>query len=132
MGDGGGFSSSPGEVASSPSSCDGEVGPGNGESGASVRLALEIAGREIFPDLRDAESDLSTRVSPLLNPDVELRGLSVLLPGILDLSPRKDLIDSLVSALLNDGYDWRLSTPLSNEVCDTLPLGVDSPEPLEV
>jgi hypothetical protein len=103
MGDGGGFSSSPGEATSSPSSCDGDVGPDNGESGASVRLALEIAGRELFPDLRDAESDLSTMVSPLLNPDVELRGLSVLPPGILDLSPRKDLIDSLVSALLNDG-----------------------------
>ena len=103
MGDGGGFSSSSGEATSSPSSCEGDVGPDNGESGASVRPALEIADRELFPDRTDAESDLSTRVSPLLNPDVEFRGLSVLLPGILDLNARKDRVDSFVSALLNDG-----------------------------
>jgi hypothetical protein len=39
----------------------------------------------------------------LLNPDVEARGLSVFVPGILDRKPRRDRVDSLVSALLNDG-----------------------------
>jgi hypothetical protein len=99
MGDGGGLSSSRGDATSSPSSCEGDVGPDNGESGA----VLEIADRELFPDRIDPASDLSTSVSPLLNPDVELRGLSVLLPGILDRSARKDRVDSFVSALLNDG-----------------------------
>jgi hypothetical protein len=99
MGDGGGFGSSRGEVASSPSSCEGDVGPVNGESGA----VLDIADRELFPDRTDPASDLSTSVSPLLNPDVEFRGLSVLLPGILDRRARKDRMDSFVSALLNDG-----------------------------
>jgi hypothetical protein len=101
MGDGGGFGSSRGEVASSPSSCEGDVGPETGESGEFV---LEIAERPPFPERKDPASDLSTSASPLLNPDVELRGLSVLPPpGILDLSPRNDRMDSLVSALLNDG-----------------------------
>lgn len=61
------------------------------------------ADRELFPDFMDAASDLSSSGSPLLRFDVELRGLSVLLPGILDLRPLKDLVDSLVSALLNEG-----------------------------
>jgi hypothetical protein len=101
IGDGGGFGSSRGEPASSPSSCDGDVGFDTGESGEFV---LESAERPLFPDRKEAASDLSTSVSPLLNPDAELRGLSVLLlPGILDLNPRNDRFDSLVSDLLNDG-----------------------------
>ena len=101
MGDGGGCGSSRGEVASSISSCDGDVGPDTGESG---ELVLEMAERPLFPERKDPASDLSTRVSPLLNPDVELRGLSVLpLPGILDLKPRNERMDSLVSALLKEG-----------------------------
>ena len=102
------------------------------DTGESGELVLESAERPLFPDRKEAASDLSTRVSPLLNPDAELRGLSVLpLPGILDLNPRKDRFDSLVSDLLNDGYDWRLSKSLFKEVCDAPPLGVDVPEPFE-
>lgn len=75
-----------------------------GESGGSARLPLDMAERELLPDLTDATSDLSTTVSPLLSPETELRGLSVLLPGILDRkAPRMDLLDSLVSAFVNDG-----------------------------
>ena len=70
----------------------------------SFKRKLESAERPLFPDRKEAASDLSTSVSPLLNPDAELRGLSVLLlPGILDLNPRNDRFDSLVSDLLNDG-----------------------------
>ena len=73
-------------------------------------------------------------MSPLASPDVDVLGLSVLEPGILDLiAPLNDLVDSLVSALLKDGYDCRLSgpRPLSNEVWDVLLLGVPLPEPLD-
>jgi hypothetical protein len=93
-----------------------------------------MADRELLPDRTDAASDLSgIAESPLLSPDVELRGLSVLL-GILDLNaPRRDRVDSLVSALLKDGYCWKLSLPLSREVCDALLLGVLAPPvPLEL
>jgi hypothetical protein len=55
-----------------------------------------------------------------------------LLPGILDLkAPLNDLVDSFVSALLNEGYDWRLSKSLFRDVCDALPFGVDAPLPFE-
>ena len=98
MGDGGGFGSSRGE-ASSSLSCEGEVGADIGESGA----VLERADLPLFPDLTEAVSDFSpTSVSPLLKPEVELRGLSVLVV-ILDFNPRKERTDSLVSDLLNDG-----------------------------
>lgn len=99
MGDGGGSGSSTGEDRSSesPEGDDGETG----ESGSSpVPLSAD---RELLPDFTDPASDLSTSVSPLLKFEVELRGLSVLFPGILDLKPRKDLVDSFVSALLNEG-----------------------------
>ena len=110
----------------------GEAGSLLGESGASPLLPLDKADFELFPDRTDAASDLSPSRSPLTNPEVEFRGLSLLLPGIFDLNaPLNDRLDSLVSALLNDGYDWRLSSPLSNEVCDTLAFGVLAPEPLE-
>ena len=92
-----------GEVTSSESSCWGDVGPLKGESGSSVRPLFARADLELFPDLTDPASVLSTIASPLLNPDVEARGLSVLVPGILDRKARKDRVDSLVSALLNDG-----------------------------
>ena len=39
----------------------------------------------------------------------EFLGLSDLEPGILDLNPRKERDDSLVSDLLIDGYDCRPS-----------------------
>lgn len=77
-----------------------------GESGASTLLDLDMADLPLRPDRTEAASDLSaTTVSPLLNPEVEFRGLSVL-PGIFDLkAPRRDRVDSLVSALLKEGYD---------------------------
>ncbi len=75
----------------------------DGDVGSDSRPVPFSADRELFPDFTDAPSDLSTSVSPLLKFDVELRGLSVLLPGILDLKPLTDLVDSLVSALLNEG-----------------------------
>lgn len=121
MGDGGGSGSSRGEDSSS----DGDVGDAGSMS------PVFKADLELLPDLTDAAS-VRSAVSPVLKFDVELRGLSVLLPGIFDLSPRKDLVDSLVSALLNDGYDCRFSAPLSNEVLDRLPRGVLVPEPFEL
>lgn len=51
MGEGGGLGSSSGEVMSSFESCDGDVGPSRGESGASARLVFDIADRELLPDL---------------------------------------------------------------------------------
>lgn len=84
---------------------------------------------EVSPEsLRFPERLARPDSSPLENPDVDALGLSVLLPGILDLSARNDLVDSLVSALLKDGYDWRSS--LLSEVCEAL-LGVPVPVPLE-
>lgn len=41
-------------------------------------------------------------------------------------------MDSLVSALLNEGYEDRLSIPLSRDVCDALLLGVVAPDPFEL
>lgn len=78
--------------------------PGDvGESG-SVWPGLDAAVRLPLPDFTDATSDLSASVSPFDNPDADALGLSVLPPGILDLSaPRKDLVDSFVSALLKEG-----------------------------
>lgn len=102
---------------------DGEFG-----SDAEPTAPLDAA---LFPDTIDAASEFASSVSPLLKPEVELRGLSVLLPGIFDRRARNDRVDSLVSALLKDGYDCRFSAPLSNDVCDALPFGVDAPEPLE-
>lgn len=123
-------------------SCEGEIGPeALGESGVSARPDLEIADRELLPDLMrqyqhlkpiqniceriekcatyftEAASDLSVEGSP---PDTkaesEALGLSVF-PGIFDLNaPLNDLLDSFVSALLNEGYEDKLSIPLSNDV----------------
>ncbi len=98
------MSSSRGDARSSVESCAGEVGEEASESRASFRLDFEPADNPLLPDLTDATSDLSAVASPLDKPVVEPLGLSVLLPGILDLSaPRKDLVDSFVSALLNEG-----------------------------
>lgn len=70
----------------------------------------------LLPDLTDAPS-LLTKAS-LVVIMVEFRGLSLFEPGILDLSDLNDLDESLVSDLLNDGYDCRppsglRSTPLA-------------------
>lgn len=100
MGDGGGWESSSGEPRPEVSMDDGEVGV--------------IAGSEDLPFLADlldlsvSESDLSP--SPL-DSNAEFRGLSVLVPGILDRSVLKDLADSLVSDLLKEGRDCRASGP---------------------
>jgi hypothetical protein len=79
--------------------------------------------------LTDAPSDLSVP-SPFKRPEEDPLGLSVLEPGILDLiAPLNDLLDSLVSALLNEGYDCRLSiSGFANELCDAPPLGVLVPD----
>lgn len=124
-GDGGGLGSSRGEPASSESAV-GEVA----ESESPTPLGAD---RELLPDFTDVASERSTTsVSTLLRLDVEFRGLSFLPPGILDLRPRKDLVDSFVSALLKEGYDERFSAPLSSEADERLPRGVLSPEPLEL
>lgn len=69
-------------------------------------------------DLSVSESDLSP--SPLDN-RAEFRGLSVLLPGILDRRVLKDLADSLVSDLLKDGKDCSASGPPALVGLEVLP-----------
>jgi hypothetical protein len=85
----------------------------------------------LFPDLTEAASDLSSDASPLERPEVELRGLSVLDPGIFDLKDLNDREDSLVSDLLKEGMEERLGPmvrSLSNDVEEALAFGVDTPE----
>lgn len=84
--------------------------------------------RPLFPDFTEAASPES--------PTIEFLGLSTLpLPGILDRNPRKERVESLVSDLLNEGYDERASPegepfldeappsledwlPIVNQVCE--------------
>lgn len=69
-----------------------------------LRPEREMLERPLLPDRTEAASP----VSPLAT--MEFLGLSVLpLPGILDRNPRKDRVESLVSDLLKEGYDWRAS-----------------------
>lgn len=110
MGDGGGWESSSGEVRPEVSMDDGEIG----DTAGSEDLAF-------LPDLEDlsvSESDLSP--SPL-DSRAEFRGLSVLLPGILDRRVLKDLADSLVSDLLKDGKDCSASGPPALVGLEALP-----------
>jgi hypothetical protein len=82
--------------------------------------------------LTEATSDLSATASPFDKPDVDPLGLSVFPPDTFErMAPRNDLFDSLVSALLNDGYEAKLSIPLSSDVCEALLLGVVASEPFE-
>lgn len=76
---------------------DGEVG----DIAGSDCLCREK--RRLLPDFMDSASDLSPE-SPL-DIRAEFRGLSVLAeePGIFDLRALKDLVESLVSDLLNEG-----------------------------
>lgn len=97
-----------------------------GEVAESARLARDIADRLLLPDRIEPASDLS---SPFARPAVEFRGLSVLLPGILDRSALKDRVESFVSDLLNEGIDDIRGPLLSKEVDDALFLGVEAPEP---
>lgn len=78
--------------------------------GTSERLAREALERPLRPERTEAASALlSFDESPFAKLEDE-RGLSVLIfPGILDRSERNDRDDSLVSDLLKDGYDWRVS-----------------------
>lgn len=60
---------------------------------------------ELIPDLMDDASAFSGPPLSMGRPALELRGLSVFEPGILDLIElRNDRDDSLVSVLLKDGY----------------------------
>lgn len=122
MGDGGGSSSPTGEVGLERSTVDdGEVGVIAG----SDDLCREK--RPLLPDLTDPASDLSPD-SPF-DIRAEFLGLSVLPeePGILDLRALNDLVESLVSDLLNEGYDWRPSGVRSPVLCglDELPPSLD-------
>lgn len=91
MGDGGGGGSSvEGEFASEPPGVEGGRDPD--------RLCLDLL---LLPDFMDDTSDLS--VSPFGKPAVEFLGLSVFLLGIFERIERNDLVESLVSALLNEG-----------------------------
>jgi hypothetical protein len=78
--------------------------------GNSERLVREALERPLRPERTEAASAaLSFGESPFPR-FAEARGLSVLTPpGIFDRSERNDRDDSLVSDLLNDGYDWRAS-----------------------
>lgn len=78
----------------------------------SPRLVREALERPLLPERTEAASFDSVFVKI-----VEFLGLSVLLllPGIFDRKERKDLEDSLVSDLLNDGYDCRSPEPALGE-----------------
>lgn len=78
-------------------------------------------------DFTDPASDLSGPPSMLPSAPADALGLSVFpLLGIFDRMPWKERLDSLVSDLLNDGYDCRLSV---GEVCVGRLDGVLVPEP---
>ena len=76
-----------------------------------ARLVLDPPDLALVVDLIEATSDLSPIPEAVPSPpaiaDVDALGLSLFpLPGIFDLmAPRKEREDSLVSDLLNDGYD---------------------------
>jgi len=101
---------------------DGELGDGM----ESVRKSRGCGGLEFLPpDLSGATSAFSFASVPFAR-TVEVLGLSVLPePGILERRDRKDLDDSLVSVLLNDGYDWKPSGP------DLSPVPLEAPESLD-
>jgi hypothetical protein len=109
------------------SALSGEVGD-VGDVAESGRPPRDRAERLLLPDLMEAASDLSRLVSAE-RPDVEVRGLSVLVPGIFDRSELKDRVEPLVSDLLKEGMEPRAGPFLSSEVDDALPLGVEVPEP---
>ena len=103
MGDGGGWGSSSG---------DSPLPVGEAGNGASLLRRLRLPrGLVLFPDLTDVASLFSAAAS-LLARMAELRGLSVLpLPGIFERRVLKERVDSFVSDLLKDGYDWRSLPP---------------------
>ena len=102
-----------------------------GETGEFGDLADDdLPGREwvdlLLPvDLVEAASDLSTPPLLVSKLDNEFLGLSDLpLPGILERKePRKDRVDSLVSDLLKDGYDWSPSPTLRSPGVEASPFG---------
>jgi hypothetical protein len=104
MGEGGGNSSARGEVGLA-ASVDGEVT----DEAESRRLMRGAGDLLLLPDFTEAASDFSGG-STLAN-TAEVLGLSVLLePGILERRARKERDDSLVSDLLNEGYDCSVSS----------------------
>lgn len=114
IGEGGGCPSSRGEVTPSPGTDGLRGGLGDlllvmGVPGGVFHSPLRRRALALFVDfvdLTDSASLLSPPVSVCVKLDVEFLGLSDLavVPGILDLKARlNDLMDSLVSALANDG-----------------------------
>lgn len=98
---------------------------GGGENIGYVRDARGTFTAEPVADLDDAASDLSSFPELVSIIESDVRGLSVFpLPGIFErMEPRKERVDSFVSDLLKDGYDWR-----SREVrSDASPVGVFDP-----
>lgn len=110
----------------------GDVGGGIDEPDI-ARLVLDPPDLALVVDFIDATSDLSPppvlEPSAPARPDKDALGLSVFpLPGIFDLmAPLKEREDSLVSDLLNDGYDCSPSPgDRSRELEDVL---ADVPDP---
>lgn len=98
-----------------------------GDTGSSV--GFEPPDLALDPDFVDAlVSDLSKVPLGMSDCENEFLGLSDFCPGIFDLNPRKEREDSLVSDLLNEGYDCSPSTDLSSDVDDAF-LGVLEPSP---
>jgi len=108
----------------------GEAGRGLGATSDSVAGTESIVGFEP-PDLALPEDfcDMDLSRCPLVTSaaENELLGLSDFAPGIFERNPRNERDDSLVSDLLNEGYDCNVSLPdLSREVDDAF-LGVLEP-----
>ncbi len=117
----------------------GDGGAGAGESalsGVSTASASRVGPRgdcafdpfdlPLVADLIDAASERSA--APESRFEREALGLSDLVPGILDLmTPRKERDDSLVSDLLNDGYDCKPSLVARSREVDDAFVGVLEP-----
>lgn len=101
--------------------------------GRSLRLRRDTLDLALRPDRTEAASFLAVSfgVSPL-DRIAELLGLSVLpLPGILDRRERNDRVESLVSDLLKEGYDWSGASTALAEPLDPEPLDPEPPLSLE-
>ncbi len=108
----------------------GEPGRGLGATSDSVAGTESTVGLEP-PDLALPEDfcDMDLSRSPLVTSaaENELLGLSDFAPGILERKPRNERDDSLVSDLLNEGYDCNVSLPDLSRDVDEAFLGVLEP-----